>query len=110
MLRQSKKLWKKETLQSIGLQNLFSPSQILFQVKISLTKENRQHIFKPFRPDFDSYFLSICRVLKERAGCIKEAVGAIIVRDKRIVATGYNGTPMGCANCFNGGCFVCGNS
>jgi dCMP deaminase len=49
-------------------------------------------------------------VLKERAACLKEAVGAIIVRDRNIIATGYNGTPMGTTNCYNGGCQVCNNS
>jgi len=37
-------------------------------------------------------------------------MGAIIVKDKRIISTGYNGTPIGTINCFNGGCTICNNS
>lgn len=55
-------------------------------------KENYKQIIPSYRPGFDEYFLSICNVLKERSGCLKEAVGSIIVKDKRIIATGYNGT------------------
>lgn len=49
-------------------------------------------------------------VLKERAACLKEAVGAIIVKNNKIISTGYNGTPVGTINCYNGGCQVCNNS
>ena len=72
--------------------------------------ENYEQIFRKFRPDFDEYFISICEILKVRAGCIKEAVGSVIVKDKRILSTGYNGTPINSINCYNGGCRVCNNS
>jgi dCMP deaminase len=49
-------------------------------------------------------------VLKERAACLKEAVGSIIVKQNKIISTGYNGTPVGTTNCYNGGCQVCNNS
>jgi len=42
--------------------------------------------------------------LKQRAACLKEAVGSIIVKDRMIISTGYNGTPVGTINCYNGGC------
>jgi dCMP deaminase len=63
-----------------------------------------------FRPNIDEYFLNICLVLRERAACLKEAVGSIIVNDRSIISTGYNGTPRGTVNCYNGGCLVCNNS
>jgi len=82
-----------------------------------LFEGNYKQIIPPYRPSFDEYFISICNVLKLRSGCLKEAVGAIIVKDKRIIATGYNGkkcskvgTPVDSLNCFNGGCKVCNNS
>ena len=49
-----------------------------------------------FRLSIHEYFLKICKVLKDRAACLKESVGSIIVDTKKnILSTGYNGTPMG---------------
>jgi dCMP deaminase len=51
--------------------------------------------------------MSIARVVASRSNCIKRKVAAIIVKDKRIVSTGYNGTPRGARNCNEGGCPRC---
>jgi dCMP deaminase len=59
------------------------------------------------RPDWDEYFMSIARVVSSRSNCIKRKVAAIIVKDKRVVSTGYNGTPRGARNCNEGGCPRC---
>jgi len=59
------------------------------------------------RPGWDEYFLSIAQVVASRSNCVKRHVGAIIARDKRIVSTGYNGTPRGVRNCNEGGCPRC---
>ena len=59
------------------------------------------------RPDWDTYFLRIAQVVKTRANCSRRQVAALIVRDRRIISTGYNGTPRGVANCFEGGCPRC---
>lgn len=59
------------------------------------------------RPDWDSYFMKIAKDVSERGNCCRRQVGAIIVVDKRIVTTGYNGTPKGAKNCFDGGCKRC---
>jgi dCMP deaminase len=59
------------------------------------------------RPDWDEYFMKIAQVASMRSNCIKRRVGAVIVRDKRIVSTGYNGTPRGTKNCNEGGCPRC---
>jgi dCMP deaminase len=59
------------------------------------------------RPDWDEYFLNIAKVVASRSNCIKRKVAAIIVRDLRIIATGYNGTPRGARNCNEGGCPRC---
>jgi len=60
-----------------------------------------------FRPDWDEYFMKIAQVAAMRSNCIKRKVGAVIVRDKRIISTGYNGTPRGTRNCNEGGCPRC---
>ena len=59
------------------------------------------------RPGWDQYFMDIARVVASRSNCIKRKVAAIIVRDKRITSTGYNGTPRGTRNCNEGGCPRC---
>lgn len=59
------------------------------------------------RPGWDEYFLRIARIVALRSNCVKRKVAAIIVRDRRIISTGYNGTPRGVANCNQGGCPRC---
>lgn len=62
----------------------------------------------PFeRPGWDAYFMGIARVVASRGNCCRRQVAAIIVRDRRIISTGYNGTPRGVRNCFEGGCPRC---
>jgi dCMP deaminase len=58
----------------------------------------------PKRPDFDEYCLKIALVVAERATCQRHHVGAVAVREKRILATGYNGAPSGLKDCFELGC------
>ena len=52
------------------------------------------------RPTWDEYFASITRQVATRSTCLRRKVGAIIVKDKRILTTGYNGAPMGVKNCL----------
>ncbi len=59
------------------------------------------------RPDWDEYFMNIAKVVASRSNCIKRKVAAIIVKDKRVISTGYNGTPRGAQNCNEGGCPRC---
>lgn len=59
------------------------------------------------RPGWDEYFMDIAHVVARRGNCSRRKVAAVIVRDKRIVSTGYNGTPRGVANCCEGGCPRC---
>ncbi|MEG1479606.1 MAG: dCMP deaminase family protein [Kiritimatiellia bacterium] len=59
------------------------------------------------RPDWDTYFMSIAHVVASRSNCSRRKVAAIIVADRRIISTGYNGTPRGIKNCFEGGCPRC---
>lgn len=59
------------------------------------------------RPEWDDYFLSIARVVASRSNCVKRKVAAVITQDRRIISTGYNGTPKGVRNCNEGGCKRC---
>ncbi len=59
------------------------------------------------RPSWDEYFMSIAKVVAMRSNCMKRKVAAIIVNDRRVISTGYNGTPRGAKNCNEGGCPRC---
>jgi len=56
------------------------------------------------RPSWETYFMNITRLVAERSTCLRRAVGAIIVKDKRILSTGYNGAPTGLRHCLEVGC------
>lgn len=58
----------------------------------------------PPRPGWDTYFLGIAEAVAARADCSRRKVGAVVVRDRRIVATGYNGAPPGEPGCLEGAC------
>jgi dCMP deaminase len=57
--------------------------------------------------DVETYYLNVAIAVRARANCQGTRVGAIIVRDERIVSTGYNGTPQDLTNCDDGGCYRC---
>ncbi len=59
---------------------------------------------KVTRPDVDEYFLKIASVVAERSTCRRHHVGAVAVRNKHILATGYNGAPAGAKDCLELGC------
>ena len=56
------------------------------------------------RPDWDSYFMEIAQIVSKRSTCLRRAVGAVLVKDKQILATGYNGTPKRLPHCEEVGC------
>ncbi|MFO7964893.1 MAG: cytidine/deoxycytidylate deaminase family protein [Desulfobacterales bacterium] len=59
---------------------------------------------KDGRPNWETYFMEITRLVARRSTCIRRAVGAVIVKDKRILSTGYNGAPSGIRHCREVGC------
>ena len=56
------------------------------------------------RPDWDEYFMGIAKLISERSTCLRRAVGALKVKNRRILTTGYNGTPTGITHCEITGC------
>jgi len=61
---------------------------------------------RPERPSWDQYFMTITREVAERSTCLRAQVGAVIVRDRSILATGYNGSPAGLPHCTEVGCLI----
>lgn len=81
--------------------------------QVTLFKELRKlNIEDPerLRPAWDAYFMSLANLAAHRANCMKRRVGCVIVRDKRVIATGYNGTPRNFKNCNEGGCPRCNSA
>lgn len=62
------------------------------------------------RPDWDAYFMTIADLAAQRSNCMKRRVGCVVVREFRVVSTGYNGTPRGVPNCNQGGCKRCNSA
>ena len=56
------------------------------------------------RPSWDEYFMTLANEVATRTTCMRRAVGAVIVKDRRILATGYNGVPTGMRHCAETGC------
>jgi dCMP deaminase len=69
--------------------------------KLDLTNEDR------LRPSWDQYFMELASLAAQRSNCMKRRVGCVLVREKRVISTGYNGTPRGLKNCGEGGCPRC---
>ena len=80
-------------------ENLYKKADQLLQELQGETKKKR--------PDWDEYFMNIAKVVASRSNCMKRHVAAIIVKDRRVISTGYNGTPRGVKNCSEGGCPRC---
>ena len=56
------------------------------------------------RPSWDQYFMDITRLVATRSSCLRRQVGALLVKDRNILATGYNGVPSGISHCNDAGC------
>ena len=88
------------------------------RVQIFNDCETEQHLYESLRrvnftspellrPSWDTYFMSLAKLASLRTNCMKRHVGCVIAKDKRVIATGYNGTPSGVTNCMEGGCQRC---
>ena len=56
------------------------------------------------RPNWDQYFMQLASLASQRSNCMKRRVGCVLVREHRVISTGYNGTPRHLKNCNQGGC------
>lgn len=56
------------------------------------------------RPDWDHYFMEMAEVVAKRSTCLRRQVGAVLVKDRRLLTSGYNGAPSGMAHCAETGC------
>jgi len=71
---------------------------------MKIPKKNPAAATKPLRPSWDRYFMEIASLVATRTTCLRRQVGAVIVKDKRLLSTGYNGAPVGLKHCAEIGC------
>jgi deoxycytidylate deaminase len=74
-------------------------SRSQFQMK---KQEKKDH--HPLRPSWDEYFMDITHLVSKRSTCLRRQVGSVLVKDKKILATGYNGAPSRIEHCLDIGC------
>ncbi len=67
---------------------------------------NPQNFTLPNRPSWDEYFMMAAKLASTRATCLQRKVGTVIVKQKRIIATGFNGSPPGLPHCSDVGCLI----
>lgn len=82
---------------------LVNSTSSLWQLRDALTEldlTNEQRL----RPSWDQYFMQLASLAAQRSNCMKRRVGCVLVREKRVISTGYNGTPRNIKNCNEGGC------
>ena len=73
----------------------------------AVTAVAKRWLMQSERPSWDEYFMQIARIVALRSNCMKRKVAAVVVKDRRIISTGYNGTPRGVKNCNESGCPRC---
>jgi dCMP deaminase len=70
----------------------------------SRLKEKKKKEVPSRRPSWEQYFMDITHLVAKRSTCLRRQVGAVVVKDKKILATGYNGAPSGLEHCLDIGC------
>jgi dCMP deaminase len=71
---------------------------------VEFEKQNRTTDARRERPSWDQYFMDIVELVSKRSTCVRRKVGAVLVREKRMLSTGYNGAPSGLEHCLDIGC------
>ncbi|KAL8923803.1 MAG: hypothetical protein Q9172_002984 [Xanthocarpia lactea] len=87
----------------VRLVNRSDDREQLHQTLEELDLPNEQRL----RPNWDQYFMQLASLAAQRSNCMKRRVGCVLVREKRVISTGYNGTPRNLKNCNEGGCSRC---
>lgn len=85
---------------------IINPHNTVSELYLTLTHANLLDASR-LRPNWDSYFMHLADLAARRSNCMKRRVGCVLVRGRRVISTGYNGTPRGLRNCNEGGCLRC---
>ncbi|PLN76528.1 putative deoxycytidylate deaminase [Aspergillus taichungensis] len=87
----------------VRLFNSSSSLEALHEALRSLNLGDEERV----RPNWDQYFMQLASLAAQRSNCMKRRVGCVLVRERRVISTGYNGTPRNLKNCNEGGCPRC---
>jgi len=81
----------------------------LDQLKVKIDRLVKDYLYKlqPGRPSWDKYFMDVAEIIKLRSTCLSAKKGSVLVKDRRVISTGYNGSPKGIRHCNKGGCLRC---
>jgi len=71
---------------------------------VTISSASMKRVMPDNRPSWDEYFMDITGIVASRSTCLRRRVGALLVKEHRIVATGYNGAPAGIRHCLETGC------
>jgi len=85
---------------------LFNPTSSLEELHDALRSLDLANELR-LRPNWDQYFMQLASLAAQRSNCMKRRVGCVLVREYRVISTGYNGTPRNTKNCHEGGCPRC---
>ncbi|ORX61508.1 cytidine deaminase-like protein [Hesseltinella vesiculosa] len=96
-------LCKLMSISDVHVTNVYRDTASLYDHVTDLDLFNMERL----RPSWDTYFMHLSDLAARRSNCMKRRVGCILVKDSRVIATGYNGTPRGLKNCNEGGCQRC---
>ncbi len=93
------------SMAQLAIENIGTKQEL--QQKAAKLIEDWLYTLQDKRPHWDDYFMNLAEHAKLRATCLSAKKGAIIVKDKMILSTGYNGSPKGVKHCIDGGCQRC---
>ncbi|KAJ0416019.1 cytidine deaminase-like protein [Aspergillus carlsbadensis] len=110
VLWNDKQLYEKEVGRAVltdrAQLRLFNSSSSLDELHAALKALNLADEQR-LRPNWDQYFMELASLAAQRSNCMKRRVGCVLVRERRVISTGYNGTPRHLQNCNEGGCPRC---
>ena len=110
MQREQEQMGNKDpTMQNLGVciemaDVVFRNDWTIAELKGKVEKVLEKKIDGNVRPSWDEYFMKLAALVGERSTCLRHNIGAIIVKDKRVITTGYNGSAKGMPNCVEVGC------
>jgi len=104
-----KGIGEKETGQGVGICMLQADFNLINNGELEEMNQKVSDLYKQLirkipRPSWDEYFMKVAALVAERSTCLRHHIGAVIVKDKKIVTTGYNGAVKGVADCTQLGC------
>ena len=101
----AQQLHKVRKMATVTLRNDGTLEQL--QEKVDKLVKDYLYKLQPSRPSWDAYFMNVAEIIRLRSTCLSAKKGTVLIKDKKIISTGYNGSPKGIKHCNVGGCERC---